>query len=395
MRAAFVDAQQGVSGDMFLGALVDGGCPLDRIEAAVASASSVPFRLTSRSVDRAGARCTKIDVGIDPASAREAGVRTLVEIRASVARSPLTDTVKERSLQVLDRLAEAESRASGRPPTEILLSTEDAADRTIDVVGSVAGLDALGIDALYASPLRFGQGPNVPPPSVLELARGWTVLAGGPSREITTPTGAALVTTLAEPVSHPPMVLARAGYGAGTWEGDAGNDTRWPNYLRLWIGTVTPWERDAVWELSTNLDSFNPEGTDLLFERLFAAGAVDVWLTPVQMKKSRPGLLLTALADGAAVEAVERVLFAETPTLGVRRTLAHREKLPRRFETVDTPFGPVRFKIGGIAPEGGAGEKAAPEFEDLRAIAVRSGLPLPEVRETAMRAYGARSRRDR
>ncbi len=386
MKTAYLDAQNGASGDMFLAALVDGGCPVERIAAALADVVPAPFRLDARPVERAGARCTRIEVEIRPEAGRYPDGTTLAGVRDHVAASPLAGPLKAPSLRVLDRLNEAESRARGKAPDAIRLPGEGAADLVIDVVGTVAGLDALGITTLHASPLRPGQGPAVPP-SVLELARGWTVLSGGPAREITTPTGAALVTTLAGPAAHPPMVLDRAGYGAGTWEGRDGDEAPWPNYLRLWIGEVAPWERDAVWELSTNLDSFNPEGTDLLFERLFAAGAVDVWLTPVQMKKSRPGILLTALADGAAVEAVERVLFAETPTLGIRRTLAQREKLPRRFETVDTPHGPVRFKIAGEARE----EKAAPEFEDLRRIAVARGLPLPGVREAAEAAWRARN----
>lgn len=380
MRTAYLDAQRGASGDMLLGALVDGGCPLERIEAALAGVVPVPFRLTSLTVDRVGTRCTKIDVSIEAPETPDGP--TLTAVRDGLAEGPLEAPLKARSLKVLDRLAKAESRARGKPTGAIRLSEADAADLVIDVVGAVAGFEALGIRTLYASPLCLGQGH----PTALELARGWPVLADGPARELTTPTGAALVTTLAAPAPPPPVVLERTGYGAGSWDG---GPEGWPNYFRLWIGAASPWERDAVWELSTNLDNFNPEGTGLLFERLFAAGAVDAWTAPIQMKKSRPGILLTVLAADDAVERVERVLFGETPTLGVRRVLAQREKLPRRFETVETAYGPVRFKVGRVA-DGPGGEKASPEFEDLRALAARHGLPLPQVREEAARAWLAR-----
>lgn len=380
MRTAYLDARHGVSGDMLLGALVDGGCPLERIEAALAGVVPVPFRLARRDVERAGTRCAKVDVAIEASGTPDGP--TLTAVRDTVADGPLAAPLKVPSLKVLDRLAEAESRARGKPAGAIRLSEADAADLVIDVVGTVAGLDALGLAELRASPLCLGQGH----PTALELARGWPVLADGPARELTTPTGAALVTSLALPVGHPAFVLDRAGYGAGSWDGGM---ERWPNYVGLWIGGPSPWERDTVWELSTNLDNFNPEGTGLLFDRLFAAGAVDAWTAPIQMKKSRPGILLTVLAADDAVERVERVLFAETPTLGVRRVLAQREKLPRRFETVETAYGPVRFKVGRVA-DGPGGEKASPEFEDLKVLAARHGLPLPQVREEAARAWLAR-----
>ena len=385
MKAAYLDAQGGASGDMFLGALVDAGCPAAAIEKHLKPLPAAPFRLASRAVERAGVRCTKVDVEID--ASRAPPRRTLAGIRRILEETPLAPAVQAASLRVFRRFEEAESRTRGRAPEEIEIPEPDATDFLVDIAGSAAGIFELGIERMYGSGLRPGQGVNVPPPSVLRLAEGWPVLAGGPAREITTPTGAALVTTLARAEPHPPLTIERVGYGAGNWDGLDGAAPAWPNCFRLWIGTTSPWEQDVVWELATNLDNFNPEGTDLLLERLFAAGALDVFLTPILMKKSRPAHLLTAIAGGEAVEKVERVLFAETPTLGVRRTPAQREKIPRRWETVPTRYGPVRFKVAAISP---AEEKAWPEFEDLRALAVRHNLPLPTVQEEALRAWRGR-----
>ncbi len=386
MRVAYFDAQGGVSGDMFLGALADAGCPLSTIEETLSGLPISPFRLSKRTVERGGTRCTKVDVEIDASGGPVC--RTLANIEKIVTDGLLPDPVKKMSLRVLTRLLAAESQTRGRAPHEIELTEPEASDLVADVVGTAAGLARIGIHRMHASPLRLGQGAHVVPPAVLALARGWPVLPGGPAKELTTPTGAALVTTLAEPSLHPPLILERTGYGAGLWDGrEPGEKIPWPNYFRLWIGEAPPWEQDAVWELATNLDNFNPEGMDLLMERLFAAGALDVFLTPIQMKKSRPGTMLTVLADGAAVEPVERILFAETPTLGVRRTLAQREKLPRRHETIATRYGPVRFKVAALSAES---EKAWPEFEDLKRLALAQNLPLPVVQEEAMRAWRER-----
>lgn len=387
MAAAYLDCQCGVSGDMILGALVDAGCPVAEIGARLAGVPPLPTRLSARAAFRGGVRCTKVDVAIDPPP--RPVERSLQEIARAVEAGPLAAPLKDKTLAVLARLTEAECAVRGRAPHEIRIPETDAADLVADVAGAAAGLEILGIDALSASPLRLG-GPGgggpIPSPSVLRLAEGWPILAGGPARELATPTGTAIVTTLARPAAETSFVVGKAGYGAGDWDG---GQTGWPNYLRLWTGEAPArgdpaWERDAVWELATHLDNFNPEGTEILIERLFAAGALDVYLAPIQMKKSRPGTLVTTLAEEGAVAAVERLLFAETPTLGVRRTLVQREKLPRRWETVRTRHGPVRFKVASL---GGGAEKSCPEYEDLKGIAAATGLPLPAVREEAERAF--------
>lgn len=381
MKIAYVDASAGASGDMLLGALVDAGLSLDLLREKLLGLAVGGYTLTARSVAPRHIGATKVDVELADGTPPHRHLRHIVEI---IDRSELDESVKDKAKAVFTRLAEAEAKVHRTTVEKIHFHEVGAVDAIVDIVGTVIGLHELGIEKLYCSPLpvshgwvvcQHGQLP-VPPPAVLEL------LTGAPTRpldvegETLTPTGAAILTTLADEFSLPPMVVDTTGYGAGT------KDFGIPNVLRLLVGHTAP-QPSAVTVIEANLDDMNPEWYDRAVARLFAAGALDVTLQPLQMKKGRPGVLLRVICDPAARQALAEVMMRETTTLGVRWFEGQRECLDREWVEVGTVFGPVRVKLGR---RGDDILNIAPEYESCRAAADAADAPLPLVEAAAREA---------
>ncbi|TLY23510.1 MAG: nickel pincer cofactor biosynthesis protein LarC [Nitrospirae bacterium] len=385
MRIAYFDCFSGVSGDMCLGALVDAGLPLADLVKGLEGLRLRGFSLRSRRVARGALSGTKVDVLVEKGHDRMLNWR---DVHRALTAAHLPEPVRDRSLAVFDRLAKAEGRAHRTPATRAQLHEIGDLDSLVDVAGTVLGCHLLGVEALYVSAINVGTGTSktehgvlpAPGPATAALLKGLPVYATGPRFELTTPTGAALMATLSAGAgAMPAMTVMSIGYGAG--EADPPG---WPNALRVFVGeTLAPTEFDRVAVLETNLDDMNPQGYDLLIERLLARGALDVTLTPVIMKRGRPGIVLNVLTDPAKVEPMLKVLFAETTTLGVRVQEVARRLLARELTEVATRFGPVRVKV---AKAGGRSVKARPEYQDCKRIAEQTGLPLRDVVREVERA---------
>jgi uncharacterized protein (TIGR00299 family) protein len=390
MRIAYFDCPSGASGDMVLGALVDAGFELSALEGALASLRVEGWRLEARTVERGGLHGTRLAVQTDPARR----FHDLGDMLRPIERSTLSEDAKARAEAVLRRLAEAEARVHRVPVDSVHFHEVGDLDTLVDVVGSVAGLDALGVDRVHVSPLPIGGGTvetahgrlPVPAPATAELLRGFPVYDNGVSAELVTPTGAAILTTLGTPGRLPTMTLERVGWGAGTRELPV------PNLLRVLVGQATapgaePGEIESLVAMETTIDDMSPQLYEPLVERLLAAGALDVYLTPVVMKRSRPGTVLTALAHPELAERLAEVLFRETTTIGVRWSEVQRRRLPRELVRLPTTLGTVTFKISRL---GGRVVTVTPEFEEVRRIADAQSRPVREVLE-AVRLEGLRA----
>ena len=388
MNHLHFDCFSGVSGDMILGALVDAGLPFKDLVRGLARLPVEGFRLTQKRVERGAVSATKVDVLI------EKGFRaplTLSQIKRILLKSGLPPTVKDKSQAVFDRLADAEGKAHGTEPSHVHFHEVGVIDSFVDVVGGVLGLHLMGIQRVTASAINVGSGTltsahgalPVPGPAVAALAVGVPIYAQGPSRELATPTGVALVRTLTREFGPlPRMEVRHVGYGAGT-----ADPAQWPNVLRVFIGQGTPaaiGSVETIVELQTNIDDLNPQVYETVFDRVFAAGAVDVTLAPVTMKKGRPGSVLSVFAPREKVEAVMAVLFSDTTALGVRTQEVQRRILPRRFTSVRVDGQDVRIKLADYAP---GRSKAFPEYEDCKRIAEQTSRPVRDVMEAALMTY--------
>jgi uncharacterized protein (TIGR00299 family) protein len=441
-QVIYFDCFSGAAGDMVLAALLDAGLPADALGAALGSLG-VGHELAITRVMRAGIAATHFDVR-DAAAQAAAGQhhgdhghphrrhhgpqrhhhhehghghdhhhhgghahdedpaashhhhghahRTLDDIAQLVAQSALSSDGKQRAMAMFRRIAEAEAAIHDVPVDQVHLHEVGALDSIIDVVGAVFAMEWFGIDDVVASPLNLGAGTvtmahgtfPVPAPATLRLLAGVPVYSSGTQAELVTPTGALVVTTYArEYGALPPMRVRRVGYGAGTRDLGAA-----PNVLRVVIGerldARTEAPADAVVQIECEIDDMNPQLFGPVSDRLFDAGALDVFLTPVQMKKGRPGTLLTVLAPPAQREAICDLIFRETTTLGVRFADVRRETLDRSMETVDLSGGPVRIKIAGRR---GEVLNAVPEFDDCVRIARATGRPVKQVQADALRAW--------
>jgi uncharacterized protein (TIGR00299 family) protein len=372
---AFFDAFSGCSGDMTVGALLDLGVPLDGLSAAIASLGLPGVRVGSERCEIGGLPATRFVV-----TAREPpGERTFATIRGMLAGSRLAPGVRDRALAIFAALAEAEGRIHGVAPDMVHFHEVGGADAIADVVGAAFGLDALGVTTIHVGPLPLGRGMvdtrhgrlPIPAPATLELLRDFAVRVGDGEGEMVTPTGAAILRGVGALSAPPPVFRAgRVGHGAGTRRlADR------PNVLRIVLGEPAPagLATDEMLVVACNIDDMSPELYDHVMTRLFDAGAVDVTLVPVHMKKNRPGIVVQAIVDQAHREAVSHVLLAETTTLGVRTHAVTRQKLPRRIVEVATPYGPIQVKIAG---GDGTPELIAPEYESCRTAAERAKVPL-------------------
>jgi len=419
MRAVYFDCFAGVSGDMIIGAQLDLGVDLESLRQQLASLKLENYEISSRGVQRCGIIASKFDVEVDET---RQPARTLADIRSIIVGSSVSTRVKGLSIAVFEQLAESESRVHGTTPDKIHFHEVGAVDSIIDVVGAMIGFEALGVDRFFCSSLRLGSGSvetehgrlPIPAPATADLLRDLPVYAGEQEGEFVTPTGAAIVATLCErfgPMPH--MRVNRVGYGAGSR-----NPDEFPNALRLMVGELeevdmvdslggtrsyvepadvspsqsgsegqikaTAASAETIVVIETNIDDMNPQVYGFVMERVFALGALDVFMTPVQMKKDRPGVLLTALAKPESLDAIIELLLAETTTLGVRYHEAKRRILERTVVTVDTEFGSIRIKV---ARDGARTLHFQPEYEDCERAARAANAPFLKVHAAAVAAY--------
>jgi uncharacterized protein (TIGR00299 family) protein len=386
MKLAYFDCVAGVSGNMLLGSLVDAGLGLDTLQQGLARLHLSGYRIEARKVQKRGLAATFVQVHVQDDSTE----RHLSEILEVIAAADLPPRVRESATSIFRRLAEAEARVHGTSVEEVHFHEVGGLDAIVDIVGSVLGLHLLGVEGVLASALHVGTGSvrcahgllPVPAPATLELLKGVPTYGRDIEAELVTPTGAAILTTLAEGFgAAPPLRVEQVGYGAGS------RDLPFPNLLRVSIGATDGeaegYEEDVVIVVETNIDDMNPEWYEQAMTRLFDAGALDVFLTPIQMKRSRPASQLTVIAPHGAVDKVLAALFAETTTIGVRLHSEQRRKLPRRIETVQTAYGRVGVKLAHYL---GQVVNISPEHRDCQRIADERGVPLKEVYQAALSA---------
>jgi pyridinium-3,5-bisthiocarboxylic acid mononucleotide nickel chelatase len=433
MRIAYLDCFSGISGDMFLGALLDAGVPRKLMEDTVA-ALNIGGRLEISRVLRGSISATKVDVyangekdlprevfweqqpsqhvqngardhkhshdhsherSDDTRTPTPAHHRSLAAIREIIEHAAISGFAKATAIRIFAALGQAEAEIHNTSIDKVHFHEVGAVDAMVDIVCAAVGAESLAVEEWICSPLNVGGGSvrcahgilPVPAPATLKLLLDAPVYSSGPQVELVTPTGAAIVKTLSARFSpFPAMKIEKAGYGAGTRD-----FPDHPNLLRITIGEgglteqVTP-SQDRITVLQANLDDLSPQVLAYAMERLLAEGALDVFSVPVQMKKGRPGAVLTVLAKTEDANRLTKMIFAETTTLGVRRREEQRQTLARRWENVNTTWGPVRIKVASM---NGTIANYAPEYEDCRALAEANHVPLKEVLQQAVQAYAS------
>lgn len=384
MRIAYFDCFAGISGDMTLGALLDAGVDEQAFRHEIAKLGELGFELQVSRVLKREIEATDVRVVIEESHHH----RKLNDVRRIIGESALSDAVKARAVQVFVRLAEAEGKVHGHSPEEVHFHEVGAVDAIIDIVGACIGIELLGVEKVFASPMPMGRGfveaahgrIPLPAPATVEILKGVPVYDAGFEGETVTPTGAAIIRTLADDFGEmPPMRIESIGYGAGKSDFDL------PNLLRVFVGEAEEADLPAhqISIVETNIDDMNPEFYEPAMERLFEAGALDVYLMPIVMKKGRPATLLSAICPIERTEEIAMVILRETTSFGVRISKATRRCLDRRWETVSTRYGDIRIKIGtadGI-------ETASPEYEECRKAADQHGVPVREVYNEALSRY--------
>jgi uncharacterized protein (TIGR00299 family) protein len=384
-RILHLDTFSGIAGNMFLGAMLDVGLPRRALDADLAGLG-VDFRLRVRKVQRGGLCARYVEIGV-PGGHRGSNSRRYAEIRKLLDRAKLATPVRDRAQAIFETLARAEARVHGVKVEEVHFHELGAVDALVDVTGAAIALERLQVKAVTAAPPALGHGSvktdhgtlPLPSPATLELLKGIPVVPAHVAWETVTPTGAAILKTLVDEFrTLPAMSVEAVGYGAGD-----DREGLMPNLLRVVLGRSGAASWDRILSLEANLDDLVPEHFDHLMERLFEVGALDVSIQHVQMKKNRPGFLLRVLARPADRTALSGVLFAETPTLGVRAVECDRLVLPRETRRVETPFGRIAVKISC-----GDGERidVSAEYDDCKRAARRSGVPLRDVIRAAEEA---------
>lgn len=388
MKIAHFDCFSGISGDMTLAALIDAGVPADAIRAALDSLQ-LPIQVKIEKVRKGGFAATTVQIE----APHEHKHRHLHHVEDIIAKGTLTDRQRDLALKIFRRLAEAEAAVHGIEVKKVHFHEVGALDSIADIVGAAVGLDLLEVDQFVSGPVAVGGGMvqcehgmmPVPAPATAQLLRGVPLRSTKIEAELTTPTGAAILTAVVESwLEAPTLTIDRIGLGAGR------RDLKeQPNVLRLFVGASTKpvlkadVAADQVWMLETNLDDVPAEILGYTQERLFAAGALDVFTVPIFMKKNRPGVLLSAMAGARELDALEEILFAETATFGIRRYAVERHKLHRQETTAETPWGVVGGKLGWVE---GRPAIFTPEYEDCARIARECGVPLREVYQAALRS---------
>src|SRR6266566_386231 len=398
MRTLYFDCFAGASGDMILGALIAAGVEPQAFTEHLSLLGLAGYTVKFETVDRAGISATYARVQVP----HEHAHRHLADILKVICDSRLSDTIKDRAARIFTRLAEAEARVHNEAVAQVHFHEVGAMDAIIDVVGASIGFELLGIKRYAASALHVGSGTiemdhgryPVPPPAVAELLKGVPFYSTDVKGELVTPTGAAIITTLCTTYGPiPQLKLEHTGYGAGTREYQ-----NFPNALRILIGeeqvdtatkSVSPTAplEEHLWMIETNLDDISPQILGHVMERAFELGALDCYFTSVQMKKNRPGVLLSILCRGEQRTSLRELLFSETTTLGVRSYKVERRALERAIVTVQTEYGPIDVKV---AQFNGHIIKGMPEYEQCRQAALEANVPLRIVEETVRSAFAKR-----
>jgi len=392
MKYAYFDCFSGISGDMTLGALLDAGVPVEQLRGELQGLNLPGWELTAEKVWKNGMAATHAKVSAQDTQTH----RSLSTILGIIEKSTLAPGVKERASAIFKKLGEAEAAVHDVPLEKIHFHEVGAVDAIVDIVGACIGFSALGIESFACSALNVGGGIAkmahgvlpVPAPATARLLLGKPTYSNGVQKELVTPTGAAIVATLCTAFGpQPPMTVSAIGYGAGTADLEGQ-----PNVLRLMVGEAAEKraaaESETIRVLEANLDDMNPQIYGYFLEKALAAGALDVFATPVQMKKNRPGMLVTVLCKPDDETKFHEMLFAETTTLGVRTYTAERRVLARQWETVRTAFGEVRIKVARL---NGHIRQASPEFEDCRKLAEAKNVPLQRVMDEAMRTWSVKT----
>jgi pyridinium-3,5-bisthiocarboxylic acid mononucleotide nickel chelatase len=403
MKLAYFDCFSGISGDMTLGALVDAGCAVEHLREELSGLRVPGWELTAEKVWKNGMAATYVRVKTEDQSKH----RSLSAILEILERSELALRVRERAGAIFRKLGEAEARVHDVPVEKIHFHEVGAVDAIVDIVGACIGFEALGIEKFACSALNVGGGTAkmahgvlpVPAPATANLLQGKPTYSNGVQKELVTPTGAAIVATLCDVFGpQPGMTVSAIGYGAGTADLEGQ-----PNVLRIMVGeevgvgkekeraqaqacatgSATGFD-EGIAVVESNLDDMNPQIYGYFLEKALGAGALDVYTTPVQMKKNRPGTLLTVLCKPGDAQALMNLIFAETTTFGVRTYRAQRRVLPREWVSVATDYGEVRIKVSRV---NGRILHVAPEFEDCKKLAAEKDVPLQRVIAEALRSY--------
>ena len=377
MKVGYLDCFSGLSGDMILGALLDCGLPIERLKRELRKLNLKGYKIEAKPAKRGVITGTRVTIVSKETHDKHRSLNDIIDL---IDKSDVSQKAKEGSIAVFTRLAAAEAKVHHTPIDKVQFHEVGAIDAIVDVVGTAIGLELLGIEALYASPLPSGSGIAkcehgtipIPAPATLELIAA----CGAPIRptpyrdaELVTPTGAAIVTTLAS-FECPTMSLQAVGYGIGSRELEG-----IPNVLPLWIGESIPQQNDLLL-FETNIDDMSPELCGYAMERLFERGALDVWFTPIQMKKNRPAVMLSVLARPESQGAIVETILQETSTLGIRVQQVARHYAAREIVKFDSRLGKVSVKLKRLE---GKVASLSPEYEDCRRIARKRGLPLREV----------------
>ncbi len=387
MKIAYFDCFSGISGDMILGAILDLGVSLNDLKRELGKLKLSGYQLELKSTVKGVIRGSRLEIKL---SSTSQPLRNLNHIQQIIDHSSLAASIKQPASHIFKRLAEAEAKVHGVKLEEVHFHETGAVDTIIDVVGAVAGLALLGIEQVVASPINVGGGMvdtqhgrlPVPAPATMELLTGVGVYSSGVDFELVTPTGAAIITGLAQDYGpYPAMRLAAVGYGAGDY-----NIEKLPNMLRIAVGEdCHDYLQDQLSVLETDIDDMNPEWYAWIMERAFEMGAVDVSLAPIYMKRNRPASRITLLSPPQLANALAELLLTESTSLGVRRYMVQRTKLQRQLEEVETGFGRIKLKVARI---NGKVKNIAPEYEDCKRVARKTGRPLKEVYQAAMAASG-------
>jgi uncharacterized protein (TIGR00299 family) protein len=392
MKLAYFDCFSGISGDMTLGALVDASCDLELLRSGLHGLQVPGWTIAAEKVWKNGMSATFVRVTTEDQT-KHRSLSTILEI---LDKSTLSETARKNAAAIFRKLGEAEASVHDVPLEKIHFHEVGAVDAIVDIVGACIGFESLGIEKFACSPLNVGGGTAkmahgilpVPAPATAKLLQGKPTYSNGVQKELVTPTGAAIVATLCDHFGpQPAMSVSAIGYGAGSADLEGQ-----PNVVRIMIGEavekVVPGFDEEISVIEANLDDMNPQIYGYFSEKAFAAGALDVYTTPVQMKKNRPGTLLTVLCKPSDTNTLMSLIFAETTTFGARTYTAQRRTLPRESVNVHTQFGDVRIKLSRV---NGRILHVAPEFEDCRKLAVEKNVPLQRIINEAIRIYSGTS----
>lgn len=397
VKTLYLDCFAGASGDMLVGAMLDCGLDFELLRSELLKLGVEGYELSLKRASRSGISAAKFDVHLEDSHSREHHHehRSLSEIKRIIASSTLSEQVKQRAQTIFQRIGEAEAKIHDIPIETVHFHEVGAIDSIVDIAGACVAFEVLKIERIVSSPLHVGSGSfqcahgtyPAPGPATAELLKGVPIYSKDIEGELVTPTGAAIISTLAESYGPMPMMrIEKIGYGAGTRDYPT-----FPNALRAIIGEIEEGADCApttVTVIEANIDDLNAQVFGYLMEKALAAGALDIFYTPAQMKKNRPGVLLTLLCNPPDRERMCDLIFRETTTLGVRYRNEQREILTREFVTVETEYGPIRIKVSRARD--GRVMNASPEFEDCRAAAEKSGVGLRDAQTAALKAYAVK-----